>query len=343
VVGILSVATVLATPLAGSLVDRFPRRYAIIAGGVLMAVAAAGFVGVRRLGWLLDVLRVVQGLSYALVVTAVGTLVADVVPRERLNHALGLSGASMLVMNAVAPAIAEPLATAAGWQAVFALAALAAATSALLASRIREPLWTRPAAVSGGLRALLAQPIARHYAVVVALSGATFGTVFTFEPAYAVALGRTRVGGFFVAYAAAGILVRVVLGGAVSRLGSYRVARAALVLYALVVLALAAAGPAAFELLGALFGVAHGLFYPALNAIAVVAVRPHERGRMIAVFSGAFACGVSAGSSGLGWVAAQAGYPIVFAIAACGTLTAVAVLIGSPVLRAAGQAMHAPR
>jgi len=308
-----------------------------------MAVAAAGFVGVRRLGWLLDGLRVLQGLSYALVVTAVGTLVAEVVPRERLNQALGLSGASMLVMNAVAPAVAEPLAAVAGWQVVFAVAALAAATSALLASRIREPLWTPPAAPPGGLRQLLAQPIARHYAVVVALAGGTFGTVFTFEPTYALALGRAKVGGFFVAYAAAAIFVRVVLGNLPARLGSYRVARGALVAYALAVLALAFVGPGGFEVLGALFGVAHGLFYPALNAIAVVAVRPHERGRMIAVFSGAFACGLSAGSSGLGWVAAHAGYPIVFVIAAGGTLAAVAVLVGSPALRAAGRAMHEAR
>ena len=88
VVGVFSVATVAATPLAGWVVDRFPRRFAIAVGGVLMAIAAAGFVGVRRIGPFLELLRVLQGISYALVVTAVGTLVADVVPRERLNQAL---------------------------------------------------------------------------------------------------------------------------------------------------------------------------------------------------------------------------------------------------------------
>lgn len=128
-VGVFSCATVLATPFAGWVVDRFPRRYAMVAGATLMTIAAAGFLAVRELGWLLDGLRVLQGLSYALVVTAVGTLVADVVPRERLNQALGLSGASMLVMNAVAPAVAEPLAAALGWQVVFALAACAATAS----------------------------------------------------------------------------------------------------------------------------------------------------------------------------------------------------------------------
>lgn len=342
-VGVFSCATVLATPFAGWVVDRFPRRYAMVAGATLMTIAAAGFLAVRELGWLLDGLRVLQGLSYALVVTAVGTLVADVVPRERLNQALGLSGASMLVMNAVAPAVAEPLAAALGWQVVFALAACAATASTVLAAQVREHAWRPSSAASGGMWALLAQPIARHYGLVVALNGATFGAVFTFEPAYALALGRTRVSGFFVAYAVAAIVVRCVFGGIPARVGSYRVARGSLLLYAGVVFALATAGPMTLEPLGALFGLAHGLFYPAVNALAVTAVRPHERGRMIAIFTGAFALGLAGGSTLLGPLAEWGGYPAVFVVVACGTLVALAVLVGSKSLRAAGEALEPVR
>lgn len=342
-VGVFSCAAVLATPLAGFVVDRFPRRYAMVAGALLMVVAAAGFLGVRRLGWLLDGLRVLQELSYALVVTAVGTLVADVAPRERLNQALGLSGASMLVMNAVAPAVAEPLAVAFGWPLVFALAALAAGVAAGLAAQVREPTWAPSTAAGGGIGALLAQPLARHYGLVVALNGATFGAVFTFEPAYALALGRAHVSGFFVAYAVAAIVVRCVFGGIPARIGSYRVARGSLLLYAAVVFALAAAGPRALEPLGALFGVAHGLFYPAVNALAVTAVRPYERGRMIVVFTGAFALGLAGGSTLLGPLAAWGGYPSVFIVVACGTLGALAILVASRPLRAAGAALDPMR
>ncbi len=338
-VGVFSFATVAATPFAGWVVDRFPRRYAIAAGALVMAVAAGGFVSVHRLGPLLDVLRVLQGVSYALVVTAVGTLVADVVPRARLNQALALSGASMLVMNALAPAVAEPLASAAGWPVVFVLAAIAAAVAAALAVGVREPAWTRTAAATGGMRALLGQPLARHYGLVVVLTGATFGAVFTFEPAYALVLGRERVGGFFVAYGTAAIVVRVVFGGLPARLGSYRVARGSLVLYAAVVLGLACAGPRTLEPLGALFGVAHGLFFPAINAIVLTAARAHERGRMVALFTGAFATGLAAGSILLGHVAGWGGYPAVFIVAAGGTVAAVAILVRSPPLRAAGRAL----
>jgi predicted MFS family arabinose efflux permease len=294
---------------------------------------------VRELGYVLDGLRLVQGLSYALVVTAVGTLVADVVPRERLNQALGISGASMLIMNALAPAVAEPLAVVAGWPAVFALAAVVSGCAAGIATGIHEPQWARPRAVDGGMLALMSRPFVRHYGLVVTLIGATFGAVFTFEPAYALALGRDRVGGFFVAYAAAAIVVRIVFGSIPARLGSYRVARGSLALYAAVVFALPLANAAMLDLLGACFGVAHGLFFPAINAIAVTAVRPRERGRMIAVFTGAFALGLAAGSTLLGGVAESAGYGAVFVIAGLGTVAAALLLIASPSLRAAGRAL----
>ena len=338
VVGTFGLATVAATPLAGRMVDRLPRRYALAIGALLMAVSSAGFAVVRDIGIGLETLRVLQGVSYAFVLTAVGTLVAEIVPRTHLNQALGLSGASMLVMNALAPAVAEPLAVAAGWEAVFLLAAAAALSSAALAARVREPVASlvETDGSAASLWALLTQPVARDYAVVITLAGATFGAVFTFEPPYALALGRTRVGGFFVAYAVAAILVRVVFGSVPARLGSYRVARASLWLYALVVFAMALVGPALLEMLGALFGVAHGLFYPAVNAIAVTAVRRHERGRMMAIFTGAFSLGLFVGTTLLGPLAEVAGYPAVFVVAAGGTLAAVQVLNRSSALKAPG-------
>jgi predicted MFS family arabinose efflux permease len=64
---------------------------------------------------------------------------------------------------------------------------------------------------------------------------------------------------------------------------------------------------------------------------------------MIAIFTGAFAAGLSVGSTLLGHVAAWGGYPPVFVIAACGTVVAFVVLVVSPPLRAAGRALDHAR
>ena len=377
VVGILGVSTVAFTVLAADWVERLPRRHAMAFGAFAMAVAAVGFTRVHALGPAIEVLRVLQGVSYALVVTSVGTLMAELVPHERLSQALGLSGASMLVMNAVAPAVAEPLAATVGWRVVFLLAALAALVSATLALRIREraPVAvatraeerrrgahhahdgrrtdrmhdarrtaapTRAVAAAAalasrnGLLLVLRGRLARQYAIILTLSGAAFGAVFTFQQPYALALGRARVGGFFVAYAAAAILVRIGFGHVPDRFGRHRVALAALVLYAAVVLAMAAMRPGLLEVFGAVFGLAHGIFYPAINALALVGSPVHERGRIVAIFTGSFSLGLWAGPTGLGIVAAHFGYPATFVVAAAGVTVAATILHRSPELRAAG-------
>jgi len=333
VVGTFAIATVLFTPLAGRAVDGFPRARAMAIGALLMALAAVGFVIVGTVGPFMLALRAVQGASYALVVTAIGTLVAELAPRERLGQALGYSGASMLVMNAIAPAVAEPLAAAVGWKPTFALAAIVAVGSAALAFGVDEPPRRGHARGDGGLLVVLRQPLALHYGAVIALAGAAFGAVFTFQQPFALALGRAQVGGFFIAYACAAILVRVGFGRLPERVGLHRAATAALVLYAVVVLAMAELRPWAIEPLGAFFGLAHGVFYPTMNAIALSAVRDEERGRIMAVFTGAFSLGTWAGATLLGVVAAHAGYPAVFLVAAAGVTCAVAILVLSPELR----------
>ncbi len=339
VVGTLSVATVAFTIAAGRHIDRVSRRHAIGVGSLTMSLAALGFTQVRTLGWTIEALRILQGASYALVVTGVGTAITELVPAANLSQALGFSGASMLVMNALAPVVAEPLAAAAGWRVVFVVAAFAALLSAALAMRIREPVHrvrALPGARGAGLGTVLSRPLGRHYATILALCGAAYGVVFTFQQPYAFELGRTRVGGFFVAYAAAAIGVRLAFGAVPDRLGRHRVALFALGLYTADVLTMAVMHPMMLEVVGAVFGMAHGIFYPAINALAVTASAPHERGRVMAIFTGSFSLGLWAGPTVLGVVAARLGYPIVFACAAAGTLAAAILLFRSEEMRAAG-------
>ena len=68
--------------------------------------------------------------------------------------------------------------------------------------------------------------------------------------------------------------------------------------------------------IGVAFGLAHGIFYPTFNALAVEQSGEHERGKAMALFNGAFNVGYSCGVFGFGIVADRAGYPPVFTLAA---------------------------
>lgn len=63
---------------------------------------------------------------------------------------------------------------------------------------------------------------------------------------------------------------------------------------------------------GALLGLAHGLFYPAFNAVAVDLAGDRERGKAMAAYNAAFNLGFAGGSYLLGYLAILAGYPAIF-------------------------------
>jgi len=338
IIGIFGISTVLFTPLAGRWVDRFPRRYSVAAGAAIMCAASLGFLFVDAVDSRLVLLRIVQGASYALVLVAVGTLVADSVRPERLSQALGLSGASMLVMNALGPAIAEPLAEFAGWKSVFGLSAATAGVSVVFALRVPEK--PREVARVGvdtnkGLIDVLRRPLALHYALVMTLCGALFGSVMTFEQPYARELGRHYVGGFFVAFAAGALFIRLFFGHVPDRYGRHRVGSIALGLYAAPVLLLALPVGGWLEVIGLAFGLSHGLVYPALNAIAVTGVESYERGRIMAIFTGSFNLGVWAGATAFGMLAKIVSYEVVFLATAAIGATATMACLRSEALRGA--------
>ena len=322
--------SIFAIPLVGAAIDRLGRRPFMTAGALVMLAASLGFLAVDRAGPLLYALRMVQGIAFAMTFISASTLATDLAPEDRLGQALGIFGVSMLAMHAIAPAIAEPVAERWGWDAVFAMAAAGAAVCAGLTLLVQEP---KPAPKPDGAASLVQvalRPRSLRIFLVVALTGAAFGAMMTYPQPFALEQGRSQVRGFFMAYAGAAIAIRLLLGGVADRWGRHRVSLGSLAAYAAVVLAMSQLVPWALEPLGLLFGAAHGLFYPALNALAVEAAAPDERGKVMALFNGGFNVGNSGATLALGFVAERAGYASVFWIAGAGVVVALILLAASP-------------
>jgi MFS family permease len=327
---------VVVLPLLGAAVDRHGRCRFLTAGALVMAAASAGYVFVEDVGPLLFALRMAQALGFSMVFAAGGALAVDLAPPERLGQAIGLYGLSFLVMNAIATVSAEALAERAGWSAAFAAAAGGALLCAALSLRIAEPERAREDDGNGaGLLRVASRPATLRCLLVIAVVGSAMIAVFTFYQLYAAELGIRRVSGFFIGYAATAVIMRGVLGHWMDRVGNHRAALAALACYGPAVVATSWLDTVGLTQLGVLFGLAHSVFYPSFNAVAVSTVRPSERGMLMALFQAAFQLGTSAG--GLwGLLAAQAGYPAVFRAAAGGVVLALLLLAASPEGRGRG-------
>jgi MFS family permease len=323
VMGTAGVAALASVALVGPLLDRVDRRVFLRAGLVAMAVVSAAFVLVERVGPLLFVLRVAQGVAFAIVFNAASTMAAEFAVPGRRAAALGVFGISTLTTHALAPALGEVLVAWAGFEALFLAAAGFSLVGLGVAGRLPSSALHPAAGRSERLRPTMALGVATG---TVALCGVAFGTVITYVPTFVVDAQLGPVAVFFLAYTAAAVLTRLGLGGLGDTVGRARMIRPALALLVVSILALAAVGSAlALVAAGLLFGTAQGVVYPTLNAFAIDQSEPGQLGRVQTLYNGAFNLGTTAGSMGFGAVANAWGHRSAFVCAAGAAAVALVV------------------
>ena len=324
VVAVPGLASVAATPIVGKLIDRYGRRIWITLGTVLMMITGIGFVFVRSDGPLLYVMQVFCGLAFVVTFNAAGTLTADFAPAPRLAQAIGLFGAANLSMNAVSPAVGEIIADHSGWQTVFTVSAVAGLVATALSLLLKDPPRA-PHDASATPRSVLGGPLMRVY-VATFLYTAAFAALFTLSQPFALEQGVTQLRDFFIAFTIVAVAVRIGGGTVIDRVGSYRASVASLALYATVPLILWQLGPTRLGAVGAAMGLAHGVLYPALSALAIERSDEKTKGMAFAIVHGAFNGGHALFSFTLGALATHYGFGWTFVSAALITALGLGVL-----------------
>ncbi len=312
----------LIVPFVGSALDRFGRRPLMRAGAILGAACAMLWLFVESIGPAVYLLQVLSGVAFMLSFSGASTLVADAAPPEKLGQAIGLFGAANISMNALSPALAEPLAAHFGWHSAFVVSTLVFLVGLTASLAIREPdrKHLAPATANGGSQTSSGtREVAVKmfpYMIAMITCGAAYGTVFTFYQPFVLAQGAEHVSTFFIGFTSAAVLVRLGLGGFADRIGRRRVAFWSLVGYVCMVVSMTQLTPELLLPLGFGFGAAHGLFYPALSAFALEFTALHERGRAMTLMNGSFHFGTTSSVLCCGWVAEAYGYPQAFVLAA---------------------------
>jgi MFS family permease len=78
IMGAASMATILTTPSVGILIDKWGKKWFLLAGGLLMSVTSLPFAFLDSLGFAFPALRVLHGAALSLCFVSAGTLIADV-------------------------------------------------------------------------------------------------------------------------------------------------------------------------------------------------------------------------------------------------------------------------
>lgn len=130
---LLSVTTLIVG--VGRLGDIFGRRRILQIGIAVFGVASVGAALSSSL-WLLVAARALQGVGAAAMMSLAVASVADIMPRERTGTAMGLLGTISAIGTALGPSLGGALVFWFGWQAVFAVMAMLAGVTFIVATLV---------------------------------------------------------------------------------------------------------------------------------------------------------------------------------------------------------------
>ncbi len=317
IMGSASMATILTTPSVGILIDKWGKKWFLLAGGLLMSLTSLPFAFLNSLSIAFPALRVLHGAALSLCFVSAGTLIADVSAPGRRSQAIGIFGLFSVINFALAPYIGKKIVEAYGFGDLFIFDFIFGSSAFIAALFIREPETLILDGIPGSSykKALFRRGVLiAAFALMVAGTG--FVSAITFVPVFARRIGVHSFELFFVTYTVAVLAVRLIGGWIPDKFGKKRSSVPALFLFALGISAIGfATGSAGLILAGVLFGLGHGLFYPAIYALVIDLSPEADRGKAVSICSVAFTFGGMLGVFLYGVVAETWGFRLMFEVA----------------------------
>ncbi len=272
------IISVLIQPWLGRRLDRWGRRRFFIWGTYLMFASTLCYLYLPVYLPLMILVRLMHGLGFSFFFTSTWTWVSDQAPPDKLTEMLGVFGVSGLLAGACGPVLAEQLKLAFGFREVFQAAAGLILGGALLSHLVHEPphhVHFAPERRSLSFLKLAFSNRMRGLTFACLAMGMAIASVFAFIAPYIEYKHLNGIGYVFVCYVLAAVLSRVFAGKLSSRLGAAGTIPMALVLQGGSLMLFSYLSPVGWRGLplmlgtGAGAGLAYGLIYPALSALAV--------------------------------------------------------------------------
>ena len=325
----MAVTAIAVRPVIGQIMDSRGRRGLILFGSLLNIGVTGLYLTVDQIGPWVYVIRGLHGVAEAILFTVLFTYAADHVPRTRLTEGLALFGVSGMLPMSIGGLLGDGILDVKGYPALFQTALACNGVAFILA----VGLYDSPR--SGGTERALPRlgffGVARQADLLpiwwlTTIFFIALSAIFVFLKTFVMARGVGSVGGFFSAYAAVAIALRIGLGWVPDRVGALRVLVPSVLALAGGMLALALAESSREVLMaGALCGLGHGYTFPILSGLVVTRVGEADRGSALALFTGIADLGAVVGSPLFGWMAERWSYTALYTVVAAGLALGVAI------------------
>lgn len=304
IIALFTLTAGISRPFSGRLTDTVGRVPVMAVGSIVCFVCGMLYPVLSSVaGFLL--LRLFHGFSTGFKPTATSAYVADLAPKERWGEALGIHGLCFSTGMAVGPALGGFITQYFTINVLFYVSSALALLSILIIMNMKETLQNKQKFRFSLLKISRKDIIATEVipaAIVMLLSCISYGAMLTLIPDKSEALGLANKGTFFMVLTLFSLFMRFVAGKASDRYGRTRVMKTGLVF---LVTALVLTGLAHTKIMlmaaAAVYGIAQGIYSPALNAWTVELSHPDHRGKAVATGYIALEAGIGLGAAFTGW------------------------------------------
>jgi MFS family permease len=336
IMGSFAIGLLATRPIVGKLADTRGRKFVLIIGTIVAAIAPLGYLTVTSVP-LLMVIRAFHGISIAAFTTAYSALVVDVSPAAKRGEIIGYMSLTNPVGVAIGPAIGGYLQVAGMYSTIFWISVICGAISFLGANQLsaKPVVFTEPGSKTQSpaptsIWKILTNPALSIPAAVLLLIGFPFGALHTFVPLYIQDSHIDLNPGLFYTMAAlASFSARTVIGRRSDRYGRGIFIAGSLCCYTAGMFCLANGGSKLSFIAGAILeGLGTGILIPMVIALVSDRSLPEHRGQVLSTCTAGLDLGIAIASPLFGAVITRLGYHGVFSIGTSLAFMAILLFMG---------------
>jgi len=309
-IGILGVSSLVFRPFIGRALLKTPEKNFMIAGAILFAFTSVAYLFALPF-WPFFIVRVFQGIGFALFQTASFTFISNISPEAHRGQTLSYYLLAVNISLAISPSFGMFIINHFSFTLLF-LICLGLSLCSLFMTNKLGTRQASPLEDSSTKEGFLLSRKALPASIIGFFFSLTWGALTAFFPLYAINHGVTNPGFFFTAVAITLILGRALGGRILDLYSRERVILPCLIacIISMAILAFSKSLPM-FILVAVIWGIGHAFLFPLLLVYAIDRIGS-SRGPAMGTFTGFSDLGMSLGPAIMGIIIHLTSYPTMF-------------------------------
>ncbi|MET3196107.1 MFS transporter [Bacillus sp. OAE603] len=316
VITVFLISAVIIRPFCGIWLDTIGRRKILISSLAFFAITTFFYLIVNNFFGLLT-LRFIQGISFGLATTALGTIVAEIIPPKRRGEGMSYFSSAMILAMVFGPFLGITFMNHFSFSILFLVCGIFGILSFVFGMTTNIPKQSINAKTPIRFSNLIERK-ALPISLTAAFISFGYSSIMSFITLYANELGFVEIASFFfIVYAVVVLMSRPFTGKLFDRKGENIIIYPGIIVFSIGLIVLGFSNiPSIFLLSAVLIGLGYGSIAPSFQTLAINTAAPARKGMATATYFMFFDIGIGLGSFVLGIVTAKTSFHSMYVLSA---------------------------